>query len=115
MLCCRIFMWFLVVFLMILRPPRSTRTDTLFPYTTLFRSILDARKGCEALRIIPLFAKRDSWLRRRGAVDLSPCGRKKTLRVRIELAGQEAAIIQVIDTDLPTECTVAGRSQADFL
>src|SRR3546814_18494588 len=25
-------------FLRILRPPRSTRTDTLFPYTTLFRS-----------------------------------------------------------------------------
>src|SRR3546814_11999720 len=31
-------MWF--VFLMIRRPPRSTRTDTLFPYTTLFRSYL---------------------------------------------------------------------------
>src|SRR3546814_14966565 len=29
---------FLVFFLMIRRPPRSTRTDTLFPYTTLFRS-----------------------------------------------------------------------------
>src|SRR3546814_16248051 len=28
-------------FLMIRRPPRSTRTDTLFPYTTLFRSDLD--------------------------------------------------------------------------
>src|SRR3546814_1945155 len=27
-------------FLMIRRPPRSTRTDTLFPYTTLFRSVL---------------------------------------------------------------------------
>src|SRR3546814_10670692 len=26
------------LFLMIRRPPRSTRTDTLFPYTTLFRS-----------------------------------------------------------------------------
>src|SRR3546814_5899069 len=26
-------------FLMIRRPPRSTRTDTLFPYTTLFRAI----------------------------------------------------------------------------
>src|SRR3546814_9981863 len=25
---------------MIRRPPRSTRTDTLFPYTTLFRSLL---------------------------------------------------------------------------
>src|SRR3546814_13481658 len=30
-------------FLMIRLPPRSTRTDTLFPYTTLFRSLLPAR------------------------------------------------------------------------
>src|SRR3546814_20106206 len=29
---------YIVFFLMIRRPPRSTRTDTLFPYTTLFRS-----------------------------------------------------------------------------
>src|SRR3546814_13608701 len=29
---------FVIFFLMIRRPPRSTRTDTLFPYTTLFRS-----------------------------------------------------------------------------
>src|SRR3546814_17454258 len=29
---------------MILRPPRSTRTDTLVPYTTLFRSNLDAAR-----------------------------------------------------------------------
>src|SRR3546814_11859620 len=28
---------------MIRRPPRSTRTDTLFPYTTLFRSCFDQR------------------------------------------------------------------------
>src|SRR3546814_2147593 len=27
---------------MIRRPPRSTRTDTLFPYTTLFRSVLSS-------------------------------------------------------------------------
>src|SRR3546814_15486718 len=35
---------------MILRPPRSTRTDTLFPYTTLFRSMamgLHVRCGIE--------------------------------------------------------------------
>src|SRR3546814_19153677 len=31
-------LFFLFFFLMIRRPPRSTRTDTLFPYTTLFRS-----------------------------------------------------------------------------
>src|SRR3546814_14058290 len=30
---------FFCFFLMIRRPPRSTRTDTLFPYTTLFRSV----------------------------------------------------------------------------
>src|SRR3546814_2588383 len=29
---------------MLLRPPRSTRTDTLFPYTTLFRSLLELVK-----------------------------------------------------------------------
>src|SRR3546814_618470 len=34
---CYIHHW-LFFFLMIRRPPRSTRTDTLFPYTTLFRS-----------------------------------------------------------------------------
>src|SRR3546814_20434115 len=36
MRCYIVFVSFL--FLMIRRPPRSTRTDTLFPYTTLFRS-----------------------------------------------------------------------------
>src|SRR3546814_16215091 len=30
---------------MLRRPPRSTRTDTLFPYTTLFRSIDRHRRG----------------------------------------------------------------------
>src|SRR3546814_8219123 len=34
------------IFLMIRRPPRSTRTDTLFPYTTLFRSIAAAGAAC---------------------------------------------------------------------
>src|SRR3546814_15395666 len=33
-----LFLFCLLFFLMIRRPPRSTRTDTLFPYTTLFRS-----------------------------------------------------------------------------
>src|SRR3546814_10340523 len=35
-------------FLMIRRPPRSTRTDTLFPYTTLFRSIADGVEDAAA-------------------------------------------------------------------
>src|SRR3546814_7994478 len=38
MVCDRYVYMFLFFFLMIRRPPRSTRTDTLFPDTTLFRS-----------------------------------------------------------------------------
>src|SRR3546814_7091688 len=38
-----------VFFLMIRRPPRSTRTDTLFPYTTLFRSHVPALRGSRDL------------------------------------------------------------------
>src|SRR3546814_10239982 len=33
---------------MIRRPPRSTRTDTLFPYTTLFRSAEGRAAACDA-------------------------------------------------------------------
>src|SRR3546814_4629343 len=36
---------------MIRRPPRSTRTDTLFPYTTLFRSA-DSRQGAASVRVL---------------------------------------------------------------
>src|SRR3546814_4985067 len=55
---------------MIRRPPRSTRTDTLFPYTTLFRSASpfalegarerDRNSGCQA----PLFRSRHMRLSR---------------------------------------------------
>src|SRR3546814_2346958 len=40
---------------MIRRPPRSTRTDTLFPYTTLFRSIF-------IIRLTSLLTKREREL-----------------------------------------------------
>src|SRR3546814_3849821 len=47
---------FCLCFLMIRRPPRSTRTDTLFPYTTLFRSgagwKTDGVRSCEIL-VVP--------------------------------------------------------------
>src|SRR3546814_4428053 len=33
---------------MLRRPPRSTRTDTLFPYTTLFRSAVSPTRDCHA-------------------------------------------------------------------
>src|SRR3546814_4340341 len=57
-------------FLMIRRPPRSTRTDTLFPYTTLFRSQhLRARPRGRAARLqpVPLSRPRPQLPRRPGA------------------------------------------------
>src|SRR3546814_15149036 len=51
-----------VFFLIIRRPPRSTRTDTLFPYTTLFRS---SSLGQPLLPIAYLLA----YFRRRGAAE----------------------------------------------
>src|SRR3546814_1596231 len=48
---------------MIRRPPRSTRTDTLFPYTTLFRSGADARANI-LHRVVDRHARRDDPARR---------------------------------------------------
>src|SRR3546814_11945471 len=46
---------------MIRRPPRSTRTDTLFPYTTIFRSAVgDLAEQCAVLHVV--------------AVQLTPAG-----------------------------------------
>src|SRR3546814_1018104 len=44
---------------MIRRPPRSTRTDTLFPYTTLFRSGATGKAGAkDLLRLLAVLAAR---------------------------------------------------------
>src|SRR3546814_10766282 len=43
---------------MIRRPPRSTRTDTLFPYTTLFRSEETAERFADAAERAPRVPKR---------------------------------------------------------
>src|SRR3546814_16091934 len=42
-----------VFFLMIRRPPRSTRTDTLLPYTTLFRSVKADAYGLGMAAVAP--------------------------------------------------------------
>src|SRR3546814_16840881 len=52
---------------MIRRPPRSTRTDTLFPYTTLFRS--KRRVDAEATLIMGLL--NDAWSDNWGFVPLT--------------------------------------------
>src|SRR3546814_2114218 len=51
---------------MIRRPPRSTRTDTLFPYTTLFRSLVPGVRDRRARLLSDLVAGRDRAQQARG-------------------------------------------------
>src|SRR3546814_16502812 len=43
---------YLFFLLMIRRPPRSTRTDTLFPFPTLFRSLLRINRGPPGVAVV---------------------------------------------------------------
>src|SRR3546814_18352013 len=70
---------------MIRRPPRSTLTDTLFPYTTLFRSVLNVKQV--ALRMERDFAKR---------LQLSATGPGEVTAVQIGATGN----IEVMNPDL---------------
>src|SRR3546814_2728600 len=58
---------------MIRRPPRSTRTDTLFPYTTLFRSAHAALSGSAELQAVLAQANAAGfgrWLETRQVIDV---------------------------------------------
>src|SRR3546814_13746167 len=59
MICRNLILNIFFFFLMIRRPPRSTRTDTLFPYTTLFRSYADVERPAVI---------RASWMDRKGVI-----------------------------------------------
>src|SRR3546814_14337053 len=67
-------------FLMIRRPPRSTRTDTLFPYTTLFRSRRSLR-----IDIVVTDTEAGHDLERRQARE------KRVVDTSVELAGGDPA------------------------
>src|SRR3546814_69893 len=58
---------------MIRRPPRSTRTDTLFPYTTLFRSYPDEarRRKLAGTLVISVAIRRDGSVERADVIQSS--------------------------------------------
>src|SRR3546814_13394121 len=85
----------LFFFLMIRRPPRSTRTDTLFPYTTLFRSAL------------PVMA-------RAGLVPESAFHDKNNRALSFRCEGGQARIIRVRAFDVAT-FVAFGAAQAGIV
>src|SRR3546814_1263478 len=78
-----------ICFLMIRRPPRSTRTDTRFPYTTLFRSL--ARGDVDEIDAGFLERARDlDRLVRRHALVADPVVRRDADRHRLVLVPDRA-------------------------
>src|SRR3546814_2272889 len=60
-------------FLMIRRPPRSTRTDTLFPYTTLFRSQRNLLTTLLLSQGVPMLVAGDEMGRSQGGNNNAYC------------------------------------------
>src|SRR3546814_11751983 len=91
-----LFLWLFLFFLMIRRPPRSTRTDTLFPYTTLFRSA-DARER----RRVAAGAPRACRRREVGAgLALRRVGNRHEKAVEVALVGRALAAPVVVAAPL---------------
>src|SRR3546814_10859765 len=124
-----------ILFLMIRRPPRSTRTDTLFPYTTRFRSrfadrdaylagaehraLADPRdgnaRGAHAGRRISGAGGKDRRKRQPGAaVDLhrTPvgCGARQELERCLRAHMGQAAMIPVTSLRIHPADTEIGRA-----
>src|SRR3546814_15630947 len=102
-----------VFFLMIRRPPRSTRTDTLFPYTTLFRSA-GIRRYCAPANCRlsqPVWRTGNSVpyigpARERGRVS-SLCGPRR----RMDCARRRATLV---GRDVASTGTLHGRPSGSF-
>src|SRR3546814_20619407 len=98
---------------MIRRPPRSTRTDTLFPYTTLFRSrhrsALHQRAGARQAQ-----CGAGQGAGRAGGVGPAPAagrGGRMIERLEVELFGQPVGTLAISGPlRSPAACTFAYRS-----
>src|SRR3546814_706663 len=88
---------------MIRRPPRSTRTDTLFPYTTLFRSADLPDEGADAL-LEPGVRKSVALLR-----DFAAPTDDKPIAIDFDFFAMPVAI----EGDGKVECIIVERTELD--
>src|SRR3546814_14167012 len=105
---------------MIRRPPRSTRTDTLFPYTTLFRSIKAPecfeieRRLKEELNIPVMHDDQHGTAIISGAALINACAlqKKKLEKIKIVVNGAGAAAIsRSEERRVGKECVSTCRSR----
>src|SRR3546814_9706151 len=85
---------------MIRRPPRSTRTDTLFPYTTLFRSVLAHVDAPQADFLVAFMDSQGDHVRR-GALEPVASQRRynvlKRIRDEMTVAYQRDMLFRPVD------------------
>src|SRR3546814_18144494 len=98
---------------MIRQPPISTRTDTPFPYTTLFRSDIDAADKIERRRGL-----REVLLRQRGGAEAvaertSQCEPVGQLIACAHLAAEDAALAVVEMLEAARRCDQKTRADVE--
>src|SRR3546814_9573384 len=103
--------------LMIRRPPRSTRTDTLFPYTTLFRSRPDHKgRGCCMAQLKPSYPLYLANVAKRPNQDLEVTdkftGKVATRVAQADAATIDAGIAACVEADEPMARMAAYERQA---
>src|SRR3546814_15526453 len=86
-------------FFMIRRPPRSTRTDTLFPYTTLFRSQWVSAGSC-ILIVEDEFLIADHLATMIDDMGLAVCGIADTADEAVAMAAQHPPDVGLMDVRL---------------
>src|SRR3546814_10061328 len=109
---------------MIRRPPRSTRTDTLFPYTTLFRSrpeIVEAQPHAEVEQPLEHRRRAGAFVQKHalGHFEFEPLGGKLALRQRLRDGRHEVRVVELFGGDVdryshvrrPSRRFVAGGAQ----
>src|SRR3546814_1541150 len=93
---------------MIRRPPRSTRTDTLFPYTTLVRSCRALEKGGAALA---RFTQRDRPIAEQGDEHPRKSGPCPYIEPRSVAIGPVEQLRRIDDVALPDRLERRGGDQ----
>src|SRR3546814_8076776 len=107
---------------MIRRPPRSTRTDTLCPYTTLFRSSVDRREdrgvaadGDRALRVAGMLGEH----RRDGLAELAAEATREAHALAVDVGAglleqrERFGILAELDADLGQHRLRVALDQVD--
>src|SRR3546814_5645172 len=84
---------------MLRRPPRSTRTDPLFPYTTLFRAVVIAERVLATPGIVQTNL----------CVDRTQAARKRD--IGFEVVSRDVAVLRVI---IKEKADISGEARYDF-